>query len=285
MIITSNMRTLIQFLINNAFFFLFLLLEVVCFSFITNFNEFQRSVFLSSGNRLTGTLYQISNSTTEYFSLKEKNDRLSAENARLLNRILFLESQLEIKERIQTDTSTLVPEKNFYYFPAKIINNTTNRVRNYITINKGTKDGVKPDMGVICDQGIVGIINAVSDHFSVAISVLNPKIKISCKLKKNNYAGSLAWNGDDYRYAKLEDISSHVPLNIGDSIITTGYSSFFPENIPVGTIKAFTKHEETGYYDIDVELLTDFKIISNVKIINYQYKEEQSNLENSVQEQ
>ena len=282
------MRTLIQFLINNTFFFIFLILEIFSISLIVNFNEFQKSSFLSSSNRFVGELYRINNLTTEYFNLRDKNEQLSSENAKLLNRILFLEGKLELKESKISDTATIdttniVPEKNYHYFSAKVINNSTNKLRNFITLNKGYKDGVREDMGVVSDQGVVGVVSNVSEHFSVVISILNPKAKVSCKFKKNNYEGSLVWDGIDYRYAKLEDISEHVQIKKGDTIITTGFSSIFPENIPVGVVKRFKKHPENSYYDIDVKLFTNFKVLSHVKVIDYYYKKEQANLEESVQ--
>jgi rod shape-determining protein MreC len=279
------MRVLIQFLINNVFFAIFLILEIFSLSLVFNFNEFQKSVFLSSSNKFAGELYDMSNSTTEYFGLRDKNDRLSAENAALLNKVFRLEGQLELKnEQNKKDSIRFVPENDLHFISAKVINNSTNKPQNYITLNKGSLDGIKNDMGVISDQGIVGVVSTVSEHFSVAISVLNPKIKISCKFKKNDYSGSLVWDGYNYQYAKFEDVSEHVPIKIGDTIITTGFSSIFPEKMPVGVVKKFEKHSQDSYYDIVVKLFTNFKTLSHVKIIDYHNKEEQSRLENSVQQ-
>jgi rod shape-determining protein MreC len=276
------MRKLIQFLVNHLFFILFLALEIVSAALIINFNNFQRSSYLNSANGVVGRLHNITSLTTEYFGLKEKNENLSEENALLLNRIFFLESQLERKERIQADTSSIVPEKNYHFLSAKVINNSTNKGKNYMTLNRGSNDGVKPGMGVISDQGIAGIVSTVSDHFSVVISVLNPIIKFSCKFKKNDYAGYIVWDGIDYRYVKLEDIPEHVSVAVGDTVITTGYTDGFPVNIPVGVVEEFEQTQGDPYYDIKVKLLTDFKVLSHVKIINYSYSEEQAALENSV---
>ncbi len=259
-------------------------------SLIVNFNDFQGSIYFNSANIVAGELHTAVSSTTEYFGLKEKNKYLSEENTELLNRIYMLESQLEaFKEKnvdsvsVEIDTTLVVPEKSYRFLSAKVINNSTNKARNYIVLNKGSKDGVKSDMGVISEHGIVGVISAVSEHFSVAISVLNPVIKFSSKLQKNNFSGYVVWDGEDYRFAKFEDIQEHVPIAVGDTIVTTGYTDGFPEGIPVSVVAALEKRPKDSYYDIKVRLFTNFKALSHVKIINYHYKKEQSELENSVQ--
>jgi rod shape-determining protein MreC len=275
------MRKLIQFLVNNVFYIIFLILEIISFALIVNFNNFQKSVYLTSANWMVGEMNALTNTTTEYFGLYGKNEDLALANADLLNEVYALRQELTMyreKDSVKATIDTL-----YRFLPAKVINNSTDCLRNYITLDKGTKDGVRMDMGVVSDAGIVGIICAVSDHFSVAISVLNSKIKYSAKFKHNNYVGSVLWNGEDYRYVKMIDISEHVPLAVGDTIVTTGYSSYFPENMPIGVVDKFYKRTDNTYYDIDVELFTDFKMLSYVKIVDYHYKEERENLEESVQ--
>jgi len=276
------MRKLIQFLINQVFFIIFLVLQFVSIALIVNFNNFQRSIYLNSSNVLVGRLQNITNLTTEYFGLKEKNENLSEENAALWNRIFFLESQLDRKERTKTDTTTIVPERNYHFLSAKVINNTTHKRKNYMTLNKGAKDGIRPDMGVISDQGIAGIVSAVSEHFSTVISVLNPIIKFSSKFKKNNYEGYVVWDGVDYRYVKMEGIPEHASVAVGDTIVTTGYFDGFPADIPVGVVETFEQTNKSPNLDIKVRLFTDFKVLSHVRIIKYHHSEEQTELENSI---
>lgn len=279
------MRALIQFLLNQSFFIIFILLETISLSLVLSFNDFQRSAFFSSSNKMVGNLYSFSNSTTEYFGLKEKNELLAFENAELLERLTHLEEKIE-NQQASSDTNKIrfgESEKKYHFLVAKVINNNTNKSQNYITLNKGSKDGIKPDMGIVSEKGIVGVTTVVSDHFSVAISLLNPKIKISSKFKKNNFSGSLVWDGIDYRYAKLEDISEHVHIKKGDTIVTTGFSSIFPENIPVGIVYKYKKKQEDSYYDIDVKLFTDFKTLTHVKVIDYYQKEERKLLEETIQ--
>ena len=276
------MRKLIQFLINQVFFFIFLVLLLFSIALIVNFNNFQKSIYLNSSNAFVGRLHNITSLTTEYFGLREKNENLSEENAALLNRIFFLESQLERKERIQTDTTPIMPDKDYHFLSAKVINNSTHKGKNYMTLNKGAKDDVKPDMGVISDHGVAGIVSAVSEHFSVVISVLNPIIKFSSKFKKDGTEGYIVWDGADYRYVKMENIPGHVAVAVGDTIVTTGYISGLPANIPVGVVESFEQTNKSPNLDIKVRLFTDFKVLSHVKIINYHHSKEQADLENSV---
>ncbi|MDR0874235.1 MAG: rod shape-determining protein MreC [Prevotellaceae bacterium] len=275
------MRKLIQFLVNNVFYIIFLILEIISFALLVNFNNFQKSVYLTSANGLVGRLNALTTTTTEYFGLYGKNEDLALANADLLNEVYALRQELS-KYR-EGDSVKAAPTDTLYRFlPAKVINNSTDHLRNYITLDKGTKDGVHTDMGVVSDAGIVGIVCAVSDHFAVAISVLNPKIKYSAKFKRDNNVGSVVWDGADYRYMKMIDISEHVPLAVGDTVVTTGFSSYFPENMPIGVVKAFYKRTDNTYYDIDVELFTDFKTLSYVKVVDYHHKNERENLEESM---
>ena len=274
------MRKLIQFLVNNVFYIIFLILEIISFALIVNFNNFQKSVYLTSASCVVGKVNALTSLTTEYFALRDKNENLSHTNATLLNEVYSLRGELEKYHEKNSFTALL--DTTYQFFPAKVINNSTDKLRNYLTLNKGAKDGVHVDMGVVSDQGVVGIICAVSEHFSLAISVLNPKIKISSKFKRNNEVDNVVWDGADYRYVKMGNILQHVPLEVGDTIVATGYAHF-PENMPIGVVERFEKRTDNTYYDIDVRLLTDFKKLSYVRIIDYHYKKEQMELEESVQ--
>ncbi len=171
------------------------------------------------------------------------------------------------------------PEKEYEYIPAKVIRNTTHLTQNYITLNKGSNQGIKPDMGVISDAGVVGIVQTVSPKFSKVIPVLNPQAIISTKFKRNNYYGPLVWDGKDYRYARLDDIARHVKFSLGDTLITSGLVKTFPEGIFVGTINNFNIKESDAYYNIQVKLGVDFRMLTHVKVINYLNYQEQLDLE------
>lgn len=274
------MRTLIRFLLQYGVYFLFVLLETISFLLIVNHNQFQKSVFLSSSNKVIGSIYAYQQSVYDYFSLARTNGDLAEENVALKNQIVLLQNQLV---SLSTDSTKgnlhIAPEKDVKFLSAKVVNNSTSKLQNYITLNAGSVSGVSPEMGVINEDGVVGIVQTVSDNFSVVIPILNPKSKISCKLKRSNYFGTLAWNGVDYRFAELIDVPRHVQLAVGDSVLTSGYSSVFPEGIMVGKVESFSKKESDNYYKIKVRLAVNFRTLSYVKVIHYLHQSEQKKLE------
>jgi rod shape-determining protein MreC len=280
------MKNLINFLINYSVVFLFLVLEIISFSMIVNNQEYQKSVFLSSSNTVVSTLYEWNNSIVEFFKLRAANDNLSEENTALKNQIILLQNELATLQKSGTDSIhfDIPPEMEYKFIAAKVINSSTNKLQNYITLNKGMKDGVKVDMGVISDEGVVGIVKTVSNRFSVVIPALNPKIQISCKFKNSNYNGSLLWSGEDYRYSNLTDIARHVKLAMGDTLITSGLTSTFPAGIPVGTIEDFNIKESDAYYNIKVKLAVNFRTLLHVKVINYLNYNEQQEIEKIPEE-
>ena len=275
------MRNLINFLIQYSVLILFLILEVISFAFVVNNRDYQKTVFLSSSNTVVSSLYQVSNSVVEFFKLSAANDNLSEENTVLKNEIISLKNQLSTLKPIQKDSVNfhIPPEMEYEFISAKVINNSTNKIQNYITLNKGFKDGIKVDMGVVSDEGVVGIVKVVSEKFSVVVSVLNERLKVNCKFKKSNYSGPLEWNGYDFRYANLKDIARHVEFSLGDSLITSGFTNSFPEGIPVGTVDNYKIEESDAYYNIKVKLAVNFRTLSHVKVINYKNYLEQQTIE------
>lgn len=275
------MRNLFNFLIQYSVLILFLFLEIVSIGFIVNNQEYQKSVFLSSSNATVASMYEVSNTVVEFFKLKASNETLSEENTRLKNEVMLLRNQaLAFKpEKKDSIRFHIPPEMEYNFISAKVINSSTNKLQNYITLNKGLRDGIKVDMGVVSDLGVVGIVKTVSDKFSVIIPILNDKIKINCKFTKSNYSGPLQWTGLDYRYASLNDIARHVKFSVGDSLVTSGFTNTFPEGIPVGRIENFKINEGDAYYNIKVKLAVDFRTLSHVKVINYKNYREQRYLE------
>jgi rod shape-determining protein MreC len=281
------MKNLINFLIHHSGFFVFLLLEVLSLILVFNSRDYQKSVFLSSSNTIVSSFYNWNNYIVGFFNLSKSNQQLAEENTQLKNQLLDLQNKLEALQPSGTDSLSykIPPEKQYRFIEAKVINNSTNKLQNYITLNKGALDGVKPDMGVINDEGIVGIVKNVSEHFSVVIPVLNPKIQINCKFKRNNYIGSLVWDGKDYRFASLTDIARHVPIKMGDTLVTSGLTTTFPEGIPVGTIENFNLKESDAYYEIKVKLATNFRTLSYVKVIDFKNAGELKELEKTAYEE
>lgn len=277
------MKNLIHFLVKYSVVFLFVFLEIISLVLISNNKGYQRSVLLSSTNRVTGWMSEKSSEFFDFFKLRTNNIRLAEENTQLKNHITSLENQLsaltDSSYTIDWKKIRILPEREYEYIPAKVIRNTTNQVQNFITLNKGSDLGIKPDMGVISDAGVVGIVQSVSKKFAKVIPILNPQAVISTKFKKNNYYGPLVWDGKDYRYAKLNDIARHVKFSLGDTLITSGLVKTFPEGILVGVINNFDIQESDAYYNIQVKLGVDFRTLTYVKVINYMNYTEQTNLE------
>ena len=175
-------------------------------------------------------------------------------------------------------------EKSQKYIAAKIINNSIHKRDNFITINKGEKHGISNGMGVICNDGVLGIVHSTSENYSLIISVLNKESAISICLKKQNNYGSLKWKGFNYKQANIEGIPNHVDLNIGDTIITNGYSTIFPAGIDIGNIVSHQENSESGNQDIKINLFTDFNNVKYAYIVSSNESLEQLKLENKIDE-
>lgn len=275
------MNNLLKFFIRFRVFFLFLLLEAGCFVALFIGQRYQQSVFFSSANGIISQLYNISNSVVEFFKMKNTNARLVEENNELLNRINNLENEIiMLKEQQNGVAAVHVPAENdLTYISAKVINITTNRQKNYITVNKGRRDGIRPDMGVTSPSGAVGVVKNVSDKFAVIVPILNPDLQLNCRFKKTDYAGPLVWDCVDYRYANLEDIARHVELAEGDTIVTSGLTSTFPRGINVGVVEKAELKESDAYYHIQVKLAVNFRTLTYVQVISNPNLEEQQELE------
>ena len=269
------MYRLIRLIIKYHFFLLFVFLEVVSILLAVNFNKHHNTVYLSSANSVVGSFNSKFNGISTYLNLESKNEQLLKQNTDLLNKSI---SNYISNIRVFDNKHDSIYSQQYHYIPGRIIQNYVYNKHNYLTIDKGIKNGVTPESGVVCPNGIVGIVSKSSDNFSNVISVLNIDLSISAKIKKNNYFGSLNWDGENIQFAKLKEIPFHVNLEIGDTIITSGYSLIFPENILIGTISSFNKVKGGDFYDITVKLSTDFNKINNIYIINNLKKTEILNL-------
>ena len=241
---------------------------------VVTYNSYQRATFFDSSNFLSGTIFEKFSSYLQVFEFKQVNLKMAEENAVLRsalhqmllksNRGTYNSSDSIYLPRIAKDSSM----KAVYRFTtARVINNSVNQQHNFITLNKGRHDGVKPDMGVIANGQVVGLVTNVSENFSTVISLLNSKWKISAKIKRNNYFGSLSWDGKDYRRVQLNEMPYHVPVQNGDTVVTTGYSSSFPEGLIIGTISDFSIGTGSNFYKIEVMLGADFKNLVIVGLV------------------
>lgn len=274
------MRPLLQFLLKHYNFFLFLLLEFFAFFYIIKSNYYQQSVFINSANAISGGIYKTQSNISDYFSLKVINKMLAEENAQLKN--TRQSAFLKTSNRTFVINDTLY-QQQYEYTEAMIISNTYHKINNYLTLNKGYNQGIRKEMGVICPQGVVGIVKDVSANFCTVTSVLHSKSKISAKIKKNNYVGTVVWEGGDYHIATLKDIPTHVKIAAGDTVVTSGYSLIFPGGIPIGTISLYNVNKGNDFYDIKIKLNTEFNKISYVYIVKSLMKDELDLLKNRSQ--
>lgn len=270
------MRNIIRFLIQYHFAVLFVILQLIAFILIVVYNPYQRASFINSSNTVTSFVYERSSNVIEYFSLKRTNRVLSEENA-------FLKSRLPESYQLSPDYKRIVSDslksKQYIYRSGKVINNSVTRKFNFLTIDKGNKDSIKREMGVICADGVVGIINNTSKQYSTAISLLNTRLRISAKIKESEFFGSVEWSGRSYEYVQLNEIPLHANVRPGDIVVTSGYSAIFPEGITIGVVEKVNLEEGDSFFRISVKLSVDFKDITFVEMVENRNRYEQTELE------
>ncbi len=260
------MQQIINFVLRYKNFILYLFLMILSLGFTIQSHSYHQSSFFNSSSWVAGNIYQTSYGITSYFKLGQENEKLVEENKQLR---LALFNKIE-KDSIELDSVQLRYTVN----SGEVIKNNYAYPRNYITINKGENDSIKPDMGVITSKGILGIVENTSNNFATVQSILNEKSNINAKLKNTNHFGSLVWNTRTFNTVQLVDIPRLVPLVIGDTIVTGGMSSIFPENIPIGTIKKFDLNDSKSFWNIEIALFNDMTNIKNVYIVNNVNKKE-----------
>mgnify|MGYP003294218901 FL=1 len=281
------MQAILNFLIKHNHWFLFILLEGISFVLIVNFNNFQRATMFTSANKVVGSMYSTRNDIDSYFSLKDENETLVAENEKLMNEIEFLKGELKEycdSASLANNTYARKHRKGYHYNTARVVNSSINKVNNFITINKGTKANVTDKMGVFTDKGVVGVTYTSSDNYTVVMPLLNSKSMLSCKVKDNNFC-TLKWNGKDTRYSQLVDLPRYEVFEYGDTVVTSRYSSMFPEGIPVGVIERLEDSEDGQSYSAQVKLFVDFSEIDNVYIVSNDNIDEQNGLEQKIEKQ
>lgn len=275
------MRNLVEFITKNYFFFLFLLLETFCVYLVVQNNKFQRASFVNSSNKLSASVLSTSENVQHYFYLKTENERLAKENAELHSHDLLSFSKLINGQYIVNDT---VYKQKYTYTNATVVNNSTNRRNNYLTLDKGSKQGITNKMGVISSLGVVGIVENVSENFCTVKSLLHSNTIINSKLKKDGSFGPLNWDGESFEFATLNDIPTHVRLFKGDTIVTSQYTKMFPENIMIGTVDSYYRESTKPFYTVKVKLSTDFKKLVHVYIVDNKLRAEQEELEKKTEE-
>ena len=271
------MENIIRFLIKSSTFFEFLLLEVLALFFVFSSDGFQQNVLISSCNNVVASVYEAKTYVEDYFSLREQNNALAEENA-------LLYTKMQCKETYQEKTNDTLQVFPYNCISAKVIYNTVHKIQNYIVINKGSIDGIAPEMGVISDKGVVGVVKSVSENYAVVLPILNNQLRVSCSLKKSNSFGSLVWKANSPLIASLEEIPHHVEVSKGDSVVTSGFSEIFPSDILVGVVEKSELKESSANVDITVRLACDFQSVKWVKVIAYEHREELKQLILTIEE-
>lgn len=285
------MQKLLAFIVAKRHWILFILCEIISFVLIYRNNAYQRNMLLSSANVVTGNISSVSSRVFSYFDLQKVNQELLERNSLLEMEVIRLHEQANSRTIDSTSftqvflADTVLPDSLFRgdyvykYITAGVVNNSITYLNNYITINKGYNDGVRPDMGVVSPRGLVGIVTTVDEHFSVVISLLNVKFKVNCKVQHTNYFGALSWKGGDVEYAYLEQLPTHATFQVGDTIVTSGYSAVFPPGVMVGVVESYEKENDDNFYSLKVRLATDFQSLSVLCVIDNGLQKEQKEIE------
>ena len=272
------MRSLLRFLIRYHTIFLFLILEIFAIILVAQFSSYQRLQIYKLKHKVVGVIEKRYDNLAVYFRLAKENKELSEENARLYN--MLPASFYNPLAEVRTDS---IFRRKYEFMSARVINNSINKQYNFLIIDKGTKHGVEPEMAVICKDGIVGIVKESTPNFSSVISVLNREFSVISQIRSNGSFGTLEWPGRHYKKAILQDIPTHVEVQIGDTIVTYYESGHFPPGILVGTVEDYRIDKGT-FYTISVDLSTDFKRLSNVTLIKNLMHEEQLMLEENLED-
>jgi rod shape-determining protein MreC len=274
------MRNLWRLIYRYHVFLVFMLLQSIALALLVNNNNYQQASFINSSNSLVGGIFKQRSKISEYLRLQALNDTLAKENALLRSQRSGAFLPLSDAVIIVNDT---VHVRRYVHLPAKVVNNSVNRKNNFITIDKGSLTGVQPEMGVVAHGALVGIVKDVSEHFSAVMPIINNNFSASVRIKDQGYFGRLVWEGHDPEVAKVIEIPKHIQLQIGDTVVTTGYSSYFPEDILVGTVKQFEIPEGGNFYKIDIKLSTNFRKLRHIEVIHHLLVDEQRQLEESLE--
>lgn len=278
------MRNLLFLLAKFGGTILFILLEVICFYIIITFNESQGDIWKHSTNLLSGNINQKVQNTSDYFALEAINDSLLTENAKLLESIInyrVFSKENEFQEFESIDSNLI----EYKFLPARITNKTFNKRNNYITLNKGLQDSIKIGMGVISSNGIVGIVKNVSDKYCLVLTILHGQSRISAAIKNNDFHGTLIWDEMNPRQTKLIGLPKHASVNVGDTIVTSGYSTVFPYGVEIGKVQDYAPLPNEDSFEIIVDLFNDIPAVTHCYIVSSIKQEEKLEIESEVEDE
>lgn len=276
------MRNLFLFFYRIRFFLLFLALEAIAFSWIQRSRSYQRSVMLNSANAVTGSILEQTGSVEEYLELAKQNERLARENARLRSLTDQAYFPLTVSSSERVDTTYQV---RYNFQEGEVISSSFRKARNYMTIDRGSVHGLQSGMGVIGPEGVAGVVNDVSRHFSTVIPVINPSFSVSGAIKNKGYFGPVLWKNGDFRFAYLTDIPRYAEVEEGDTVITDSRSLVFPQGVPIGYVESYELQEDQNFYQVKLRLATDFASLNHIYVIEDKMKMEVENLQDQQEQQ
>ena len=267
------MNRIIQILIKNHVFFVFIILELILLNHLSSKNLVIESSIEKISTYLGGYIFTKEKKIKDFFSLKKTNEQLLT-----INYNLFIENQA-LKEKISSKDST---NHLCSIIQAKVVKNTWNKNQNFLIVNQGSLQGVSTQMGVINNNNLIGMTATVNNNFSTVISLLNTDLMISAKIEKSGHYGTLSWDGVNFTKMQLSDIPKNAVIKIGDTIVTSPYSNIFPEGINIGTISKYKHEKNTNFLQIEITLFANFTNIEFVYLIEPSLKEERNIIENSL---
>ena len=281
------MRNLFNFIIRNSHWLLAILLIAFSFYLLFSHNSYQRSVYLTSANNISGWFYRTSNNITSFVHLKKTNQELLEKNAEMQNEINTLKTHIaglsdSVAVEFRAFSSDSLNQSQFNYIPAEVVNMSFSGVNNFITLNKGSSDGIKPDMGVVSQNGVVGVVSNVSSRFSVVIPIINPMFRLSAKPVNSDNHGSVSWNGDNAREAQLGELPKQQIFQKGDTI-ETSFSRIFPKHLIIGYVSDIGYSGNDNFQTFNIQLATDFYSLNSVYVIEDRLFDEQKELEETLE--
>lgn len=282
------MHSIFQLFIRHGGLLTLVVAQVVCFFLITTYNDPQREISEVSWLKYSGMLLTWRTNAWDYVGLRDENIRLRLENARLQSqlansRMIEVPTLDTVRRRVLSDTlEQKIVRPEYVLISGRVVGNTVSGRNNWMIINRGTRDGVQPNTGVITRNGVAGVIRHVSEHFSLAMSVLHPQAKISATVKGYDYFGSLVWDGDDPRYLTLNDIPYHLPVKSGDQIQISNYSLLFPEGHPVGIVDTAYRIAGSSFLHIRVKPAQPPASVQDVYVVTNRYAGELSTLQQQI---
>lgn len=279
-------NNLIDFIRKYCYIFLFILFETISMILLFRFNSYQGSVWFSAANSVAAGINSTYSNVMNYFNLEQINQELTAQNIALQRETEHLRQSLITATKDTTITEKLMREKLVGYnmVPATVVSNSAERSNNYLVIDRGEKDGIRPEMGVVGGGGVVGIIYLTGPHHSLVIPVTNRKSSISCRVRGQNYFGYLQWDGSSMLSAYVDDVPRYAKVKVGQAIETSGYSAVFPPGIFVGRVRTIRNSSDGQSYRLDVTLGTNFANLRDVLVVTTPYKAEIDTLQVHAQQ-